>query len=203
MQVTGLIVGLGNPGPEYEKTRHNAGFMAVDRLLEQAGPLCSQTSAGAASRTKCHIWRCGLIPGQAPWLLMKPLTFMNLSGEAVRLVAAYFSIPPEDILVIHDELDLPLGRMRFKTGGGDAGHNGLKSITSQLGTKEYHRLRLGIGRPPHPDTVNWVLGRFSPAERDVADSMLNAALDCVLSFAREGAKAAQVNATAFKLPAGQ
>lgn len=197
MELSGLLVGLGNPGQEYERTRHNAGFMALDKLLDAAGPLCSQVSAGSAARNKCLIWKCGLVPGKAPWLLLKPLTFMNLSGEAVRLVAAYFSIAPADILVVHDELDLPLGRIRFKTGGGDAGHNGLKSITSQLGTRDYHRLRLGIGRPAHPDTVNWVLGRFSPAESHTAEDMLDAARDCALTFAKEGPKAAQLAASAF------
>jgi len=198
MNLAGLIVGLGNPGSEYAQTRHNAGFMVIDRLLDRAGQLNSQVSAGQASRRNSLLWRCSLLPDSPPWLLLKPQTFMNSSGESVRLVSAYFSIPASEILVIHDEIDLPMGRMRFKTGGGDAGHNGLKSISNLLGTQEYHRLRLGIGRPANPDTIGWVLGRFSPADRELFDHVLDAAANCVLTYAKEGPKAALVEANAFK-----
>ncbi len=197
MQVSGLIAGLGNPGKEYENTRHNAGFMVIDRLLEYVGPLASQTSAGSASRGTCLLWRCALVPGMPPWILLKPQTFMNLSGEAVRLALSWFSIQPESLLVIHDELDLPPGKMRFKTGGGDAGHNGLKSITNRLGTNAYHRLRLGIGRPENPDTTSWVLGRFAAAERELFERMLDAARACALTYAEKGPSAAQLEANSF------
>jgi PTH1 family peptidyl-tRNA hydrolase len=199
MHLSGLIAGLGNPGQEYAQTRHNAGFMVIDRLLDRSGPFSSQLSAGQASRRNSLLWRCSLLPDSLPWLLLKPQTFMNLSGESVRLISAYFSIPASEILIIHDEIDLPLGRMRFKTGGGDAGHNGLKSISNLLGTREYHRLRLGVGRPADPDTVGWVLGRFSPADKELFDRILDAAVNCVLTYAKEGPKAALVEANSFTL----
>ena len=193
-----LLVGLGNPGQEYIQTRHNAGFMLVDRLIEQAGPLAAQTSAGSASRRNSLLWKAAVAPNMPPALFLKPQTFMNLSGESVRQIASYFSIAPDNILVVHDELDLPLGRMRLKTGGGDAGHKGLLSITAQLGTPDYHRLRLGIGRPPYPDTASWVLGRFSATEQEVLDRVLAEAADCIRVFAKEGPKAAQIKANAFR-----
>ena len=199
MRLSGLIAGLGNPGREYETTRHNAGFMVIDQLLEHAGPLASQLSAGPASRNSCLLWRCFLVPGAPAWILLKPQTFMNASGDAVRLVMSWFSIEPGSLLAIHDEMDLPLGALRFKTGGGDAGHKGLKSITRCLGTPDYHRLRLGIGRPEHPDAVDWVLGRFAPAERDAFGQTIDAARDCALAYAGHGPEAARSSAGAFAL----
>lgn len=149
MNISGLIIGLGNPGREYDRTRHNFGFMFIDALLEEAqrNPFarCEQLSGG---KKKYDLWRCDIVEGQAPWLLAKPQTFMNLSGEAVLAIASFYRVKPAAMVVAHDELDLPLGRMRFKMGGGNAGHNGLKSITQCLGTPDFHRLRLGIGKPP-------------------------------------------------------
>ena len=135
-----LIVGLGNPGPEYERTRHNAGFRFLDALADKNGGTFRNEP-----KFKGEIARAR-IAGEEVWLL-KPLTFMNSSGESVSAVANYYKIKPEEILVVHDEMDLLPGCMRIKQGGGNAGHNGLKSITQQLGTPNFWRLRLGIGHP--------------------------------------------------------
>lgn len=199
MNPSGLIVGLGNPGREYERTRHNFGFMAVDALLDtvarRPGSRCDTLSTG---KKKYELWRCDLIPGQNPWLIAKPLTFMNLSGEAVLAIASYYRVKPVDIVAIHDELDLPLGRMRFKKGGGNAGHNGLKSITQCLGTPDFHRLRLGIGRPPvEGGTTGWVLGRFAAAEQPVVESVLSAAVDGLFTFVESGPEAATQKVNSF------
>ena len=135
-----IIVGLGNPGPEYERTRHNAGFRFLDALADKNGGTFRNEP-----KFKGEIARAR-IAGEEVWLL-KPLTFMNSSGESVSAVANYYKIKPEEILVVHDEMDLLPGCMRIKQGGGNAGHNGLKSITQQLGTPNFWRLRLGIGHP--------------------------------------------------------
>ncbi|WMW66061.1 aminoacyl-tRNA hydrolase [Nitratidesulfovibrio liaohensis] len=200
MNVAGLIVGLGNPGKEYERTRHNLGFMAVDALMEAAaratGGGCDQLSGG---KKKYDLWRCRITSTGNPWLVTKPQTFMNLSGEAVLAIASYYRIKPGAILVVHDELDIPLGRMKFKTGGGNAGHNGLKSITQLLGTPDFHRLRLGIGRSPHGgETTNWVLGRLSGPEQTLLDALLPAAVQAMITFASQGAAAATQFANAYK-----
>ena len=154
-----LIVGLGNPGPEYADTRHKAGFWWVDeaaRLLKV--PLQMERSHfGLMARTS--------INGQPLWLL-QPQTFMNLSGKAVGSLARFFKIAPEEILVVHDELDLPPGEAKLKRGGGHAGHNGLRDIHAQLGSADYWRLRVGIGHPGNKNEVaNWVLKKPSPDDR--------------------------------------
>lgn len=136
-----LIVGLGNPGPEYEQTRHNAGFWLVDNLAGSALVRETRLNALAGRIT---------IAGQQVWLL-EPQTFMNRSGQSVRALASFYKIAPEEILVVHDELDLPPGAAKIKKGGSSGGHNGLKDITSALGTQDYWRLRIGIG---HPRTLN-------------------------------------------------
>lgn len=135
-----LFVGLGNPGPEYEHTRHNAGFWWIDQVARDAGAALSPESKffGLAGRLKSH--------DKEAWLL-KPTTFMNASGRAVGALARFYKIAPEEILVIHDELDLPPGQAKLKKGGGHGGHNGLKDIAAHLGTPEFWRLRLGIGHP--------------------------------------------------------
>lgn len=201
MNISGLIVGLGNPGREYEHTRHNFGFMLVDTLLQAAQNLPNgQCESLASGKKKYELWRCDLVSGQAPWLVAKPQTFMNLSGEAVLAIASYYRIKPAAIVVAHDELDLPLGRMRFKIGGGNAGHNGLKSITQCLGTPDFYRLRLGIGRPPFAGpTTNWVLGRFPSAESATITSVLEAAIDGIRLFSLQGAVAATQRINSFSL----
>lgn len=201
MNISGLIVGLGNPGREYELTRHNFGFLFADAVCQAAqdmvGGRCDTLTTG---KKKYELWRCDLIAGQDPWLVAKPMTFMNLSGEAVIAIASYYRIKPSQIVVVHDELSLPLGRMRFKLGGGNAGHNGLKSITQCLGTPDFYRLRLGIGRPEHEGPVtNWVLGRFAASDTKVLESVLDAGLEGLHTFAKQGLNAATMKINSFKI----
>jgi PTH1 family peptidyl-tRNA hydrolase len=155
-----LLVGLGNPGPEYEGTRHNAGFWWVDAAAQALGGRLAHDRAyhGLVARINR--------PDGPVWLL-QPLTFMNLSGKAVAPLARFFKIEPSQILVIHDELDLPPGQAKLKLGGSAAGHNGLKDITAQLGTPDFWRLRIGIGHPgSREEVVNWVLRKPAPEQRD-------------------------------------
>lgn len=152
-----LIVGLGNPGTQYLTTRHNAGFWVADALARAHGFPAWQ------AKHKGHVTK-GKLAGE-DLVLLKPQTFMNLSGESVQPAAAFYKIEPQDILVIHDELDLPPGHLRHKVGGSDAGHNGLKSISKLLGTPNYSRLRIGIGRPEHKSAVaDYVLQKPTAAE---------------------------------------
>lgn len=160
-----LLVGLGNPGTQYEHTRHNAGFMLADRLRDTYGfPNWKSQSEGLASKGRI---------GPHEVVLLKPQTFMNLSGPCVQAVARFYKIPPAQVLVLHDELDVALGKVKHKLGGGDAGHNGLKSITRALGGAPYPRLRIGIGRPPHAGMVeSYVLQPFLPDEQKLLDDVL-------------------------------
>jgi PTH1 family peptidyl-tRNA hydrolase len=174
MQCDGLIVGLGNPGAEYAATRHNIGFMVVDALLAIPGADWQQLK----TKGKYELWK-GVLPGtRSRLLLAKPMTFMNLSGQAVQHMLGYYAIPLDKLLVVHDELDLPLGRLRFKVGGGVAGHNGLSSIVALLGTPGFARLRMGIGRPARTGEVSrFVLSPFPTAEEDIVRKMVAAALE--------------------------
>jgi peptidyl-tRNA hydrolase, PTH1 family len=159
-----LFVGLGNPGQAYEKTRHNIGFMAIDVLL-------AHQSAQEISKTSFQ----GKLFKSANALYLKPATFMNLSGKSVQAVANFYKIDLDHIVVIHDDLDLPFGAVRFKRGGGDGGHNGLKSIDSMIG-KDYLRCRIGIGKPIHKSEVSsFVLSSFD----SIQESLLNKLLDHV------------------------
>ena len=165
-----LIVGLGNPGPKYEATRHNVGFWFVDRLARSKG-------ASFRNEKKFHGEVCSLtLNGNSVWLL-KPQTYMNHSGQAVRAITQFYKIPVESILVVHDELDIPPGTLRVKQGGGHGGHNGLRDIIAHLGSKEFVRLRVGIGHPGNSrDVTNYVLGRagadeHSDIERALQDAM--------------------------------
>lgn len=158
-----LFVGLGNPGSEYTDTRHNAGFWWVDSLARHlAAPLRLERSYhGLMARTT--------VQGQTVWLL-EPQTFMNRSGQAVAALARFYKIAPQEILVAHDELDLPAGEVKLKLGGSHAGHNGLRDIHAQLGSADYWRLRLGIGHPGvKAEVVNWVLKKPSPEQRDAIE----------------------------------
>lgn len=163
-----LIVGLGNPGPEYEATRHNAGFWWVDQVCEEHGARLSQEAKflGHTGKVKTG--------GNEAWLL-KPTTFMNKSGHAVAALANFYKIPPEAILVVHDELDLPPGTAKLKKGGGNGGHNGLKDISAQLGTQDYWRLRLGIGHPGDRNVVvNYVLHTPSKDDMQLIEESIDA-----------------------------
>jgi PTH1 family peptidyl-tRNA hydrolase len=165
-----LIAGLGNPGTQYDQTRHNAGFWFVDEIARQYGGQFS-------SDTKFNAQVCKLtVEGKTIWLI-KPQTFMNRSGQAVRALAQFYKIPAEQILIAHDELDLEPGIARLKTGGGHGGHNGLRDLISQLGTKEFHRLRLGIGHPGHRDQVaDYVLHKAGKDEQIAIENALDDAL---------------------------
>jgi peptidyl-tRNA hydrolase, PTH1 family len=179
-----LIAGLGNPGPEYAGNRHNAGFMVADLLAERAG-----------ARFKRDRSRAAVAPGRLagfPVTLAKPMTYMNLSGRPVAALRTFYKIPPERIVVVHDELDLPFGALRLKQGGGDNGHNGLRSVTGALGTRDYFRVRVGIGRPPgRMDPADFVLHDFSAAERKLVPELLERAADATEALMRRGLAAAQ------------
>ena len=171
MDEIGLIVGLGNPGPEYAGTRHNAGFMVIDRLLAgfPAGRFEERHTASSS------VW-AGKFRGRA-LLLQKPLTFMNLSGQAVALLARRSGIQPESILVISDDLDLPVGRLRLRNGGADGGHNGLKSIIAELGSSSFRRLRIGIGRPKPGEPDDYVHAKSEGEEERRFEASLAAAAE--------------------------
>lgn len=163
-----LIVGLGNPGPEYAETRHNAGFWLCERLAAKLGADLKRESRfhGLAGRTRDQAW------------LLLPQTFMNRSGQAVTALARFYRIPPAEMLVLHDELDLAPGALRLKFGGGLSGHNGLKDIASHLGTQDFWRLRIGIGHPgDRNEVVNYVLKRPRVEEHELINAALERALD--------------------------
>jgi PTH1 family peptidyl-tRNA hydrolase len=165
-----LIVGLGNPGPKYEQTRHNVGFVFVDELARSKG-------ASWKLENKFHGEVCKLsLAGNEVWLL-KPNTYMNLSGKAVAALARFYKIAPESILVVHDELDIPPGQLRLKQGGGHGGHNGLRDIVAQMGSREFLRLRVGIGHPGDSrDVTNYVLGKASPEDQKHIDNAIDEAM---------------------------
>lgn len=203
MELKGLIAGLGNPGPQYDGTRHNIGFMVIDALRDRLAkdaigrsPLETPQDV-SGSKHKCELWKARYNGDM--WLFAKPQTFMNLSGESISALARFYRIPPDSILIVHDELDLPLGRMRAKTGGGTAGHNGLKSIVELLGTKEFNRLRVGIGKPEKGDVINWVLSRFPASEHKLVENVISAATDCVLAYVKSGIKDAIQKAAAVHM----
>ena len=165
-----LIVGLGNPGPKYEQTRHNVGFVFVDELARSKG-------ASFKLENKFHGDVCKLsLAGHDIWLL-KPNTFMNLSGKSVAALARFYKIAPESMLVVHDELDIPPGQLRLKQGGGHGGHNGLRDMITQLVSKEFIRLRVGIGHPGQSrDVSNYVLGKAPRDEQIEIDVAIDEAL---------------------------
>lgn len=179
-----LVVGLGNPGPEYAGNRHNAGFMVLDEL-----------AARASGRFKAHRSRAEVLEGRlagAPAVLAKPLSFMNLSGGPVRALTDFYKVDPARVIVVHDELDIPYGALRAKRGGGDNGHNGLKSITRSLATRDYLRVRFGIGRPPgRMDAASFVLKDFATAERKDLPFLVDRAADVVESLIRVGLEPTQ------------
>jgi PTH1 family peptidyl-tRNA hydrolase len=168
-----VIAGLGNPGQRYARTRHNIGFMVLDYVLDQRPGLISPLSQG---KTQATCWRLETAKGQHI-LLVQPQTYMNLSGLAVRTVMTRYGLQPERLVVVHDELDLDLGKARVKFGGGLAGHNGLRSISAELGTREFFRLRLGIGRPdPGMDVTRHVLSPFLAWEEELVSGILKRAV---------------------------
>ena len=153
-----LIVGLGNPGKQYEQTRHNIGFIVIDKLAEKLNIQLHQAKFKG-------LFGSGLVEGEKV-LLLKPLTYMNLSGESIRAIMDFYQIDIEDLVVIYDDLDLPAGRIRLRQRGSAGGHNGIKSTISHLGTQEFNRIRVGINRPTNGMAItDYVLGRFSEEER--------------------------------------
>ena len=168
-----MIVGLGNPGSEYEQTRHNAGFWFIDELAWQYKATLKEEKKFFGSVARISI------SGSDLWLL-KPATFMNRSGQAVAALAQFYKIKPEEILVVHDELDIPCGRIKFKLGGGNGGHNGLKDIQARLGTPDFYRLRLGIDHPGDRNlVVGYVLNKPSPKHKQQIDEAINKSLKAV------------------------
>ena len=179
-----LIAGLGNPGPEYAGNRHNCGFMVADVLAGRMRAPFKRDRSRARVAT-------GRLSG-CPVTLAKPQTFMNLSGRPVAALRTFYKIPVERIVVIHDELDIPFGTIRLKQGGGDNGHNGLRSVTAALGSRDYLRVRVGIGRPPgRMDPADFVLHDFSAAERKVLPDVLERCADAVEALLQRGLAAAQ------------
>lgn len=178
--VSWIIVFLGNPGPKYKDTRHNAGFMAADAMEKKLGVSVNKM------RFKALTARVSL--GGADALLLKPQTFMNLSGEAVKAAAAFYKIPPERIIVVSDETALPIGRLRIRKSGSAGGHNGLKNIISQLGTDAFPRIRMGVGAPPHPDydMADWVLSAFKNQDADNMHDVAEKVCDAIECYIAEG-----------------
>ncbi len=180
-----LVVGLGNPGENYARTRHNVGFMVADVLAARLG-----SKFKAHKRSGAEIVT-GRLAGHAV-VLAKPRCFMNESGRQVGPLAKFYSVPPADIIVIHDELDIDFGRIRLKLGGGEGGHNGLRSIASALGTKDFQRVRIGIGRPPgRKDPAAFVLETFSPTERPEVPTICEQAADATELLIELGLESAQ------------
>lgn len=189
MEYASCIAGLGNPGKEYQGTRHNLGFAALDALLEACGRE-GRVERLSGGKFQCELWRCRM-PGNPGWhLAAKPMTYMNLSGDALRALLHWHRLSAGQLLVVHDELDFAPGIVRFKCGGGAAGHNGLASIIRQLGTRDFYRLRIGIGRLPGRDAAPWVLSRPAPDERPLLDKALRVALRGILLFCGQGPAAA-------------
>ncbi len=178
-----LIAGLGNPGAQYRQTRHNVGFMAVDRLAARLGVTFSRLESKALV-TKTDYQGQRLV-------LVKPHTFMNLSGQPISSLTRYYKVPHENLLVTYDEVDLPLGTLRLRPGGGSAGHKGMASIIERLGGQEFPRLRLGVGRPPgRMNAADYVLQDFSASEKELLNVALDAAVEAVLVFVTKGLEAA-------------
>ncbi|WP_024800229.1 aminoacyl-tRNA hydrolase [Nocardia sp. BMG51109] len=180
-----LVVGLGNPGTEYERTRHNVGFLVADVLAGRVGGRFTVHKKSGADLLEARL------DGRKV-LIAKPRSYMNVSGRPVAALARFFSVPPAEVIVVHDELDLPFGTLRLKRGGGEGGHNGLRSVSSALTTKDYVRVRFGIGRPPgRQDPADYVLKPFSSVERKEVPVLVEQAADAVELLLKAGLETAQ------------
>jgi PTH1 family peptidyl-tRNA hydrolase len=178
-----LVVGLGNPGREYERTRHNAGWLALDELARRHNGSWRSKFSGSLAEVRV---------GDAKVALLKPETYMNESGRSVGAAARFFKVTPEQVLVVHDDVDLESGRLQARSGGGLAGHNGLRSLAQHLGSQDFLRLRVGVGRPGRGDqrsVADWVLSPFSPEED--ADALVWKSADAVEAIVSDGLEAAQ------------
>ena len=176
-----LLVCLGNPGERFEGTRHNAGFLAADTL--------ERRERVSVTRLKNRALTATVTLGGQSVLVMKPVTFMNLSGEAVGPTARFYKVPPDHVLVISDDTDLPLGKLRVRRGGSAGGHNGLKSIIQHLGTDQFPRIKVGVGHKPHPDydMADWVLSRFQGEDRAVMEAAAEKAVEAAECYITRGA----------------
>ena len=175
-----LLVGLGNPGTQYENTRHNVGFLVADELAERQNAPIQRLKFKALTNLLT-------ISGEKV-LVMKPVTYMNLSGEAVRPAADFYKIPPEHIIVISDDTALDVGKLRIRKGGSAGGHNGLKSIIQHLGTDQFPRIRVGVGKKPRPDydLADWVLGKFQGEDKKAMQAAVERCADAVECYIKEG-----------------
>jgi PTH1 family peptidyl-tRNA hydrolase len=184
-----LVVGLGNPGREYAGNRHNVGFLVADLLAGRIGARFSRHRKAVAEVAEGRLG----VGVEAPRLVLtKSMTYMNLSGGPVAGLAQFYKVPPDQIVAVHDELDIPYGQLRLKIGGGEGGHNGLRSMSRSLGTKDYVRVRFGIGRPPgRQDPADYVLSDFSSVERKELDFLVDRAADAVEVVMLRGLEAAQ------------
>ncbi|GAA1821345.1 aminoacyl-tRNA hydrolase [Luedemannella flava] len=179
-----LVVGLGNPGREYEHNRHNVGFMVADLLASRVGAKFSRHRRAVADAAE---GRLGVGLDAPRLVLAKPLTYMNLSGGPVAALAQFYKVPPAQVIAVHDELDIAFGQLRAKVGGGEGGHNGLRSMSKSLSTKDYLRVRFGIGRPPgRQDPADYVLSDFSALERKELDFLVDRAADMVETLITRG-----------------
>jgi peptidyl-tRNA hydrolase, PTH1 family len=184
---TWLVVGLGNPGGPYAKNRHNVGFMIADLLASRIGVKFGRARRAAAEAAEGH-----LRPGGPKLVIAKPTTFMNLLGSPTVALAQFYKIPPAQVIAVHDELDLEFGTIRVKIGGGEGGHNGLRSISGAMSTKDYVRVRFGIGRPPgRMDPADYVLADFSGAQRKELEFLVDRAADVVESVIEIGVEPTQ------------
>ncbi|HEY6477544.1 MAG TPA: aminoacyl-tRNA hydrolase [Polyangia bacterium] len=178
-----LVVGLGNPGPEYQDNRHNLGFKVVDELFARARPIRS----GPAPRAKFGAELGEVTIAGERVLLCKPMEYMNVSGQAVARVAGFWKVPCSEVVVVHDELDLPFGRLKLGAGGGHGGHNGIRSLLADLGDASFARVRVGVGRPtPGHDPANYLLSNFSRAEAKELPDLIGAAADAVEAIVKSG-----------------
>lgn len=186
MAETWLVIGLGNPGPRYEQTRHNVGQMVVDELAARRSATFRQHKANA------RVAETWLRPGAAKLVLAKPNTFMNVSGGPAAGVARFYGLAADRVVVVHDELDIPFDTIKLKSGGGHGGHNGVRDVAKALGTPDFARVRVGIGRPPgRQDPADWVLDPFGATERKTLPILVSDAADAVERLAEDGLVAAQ------------
>ncbi len=187
MHSSGLIVGLGNPGPRYAFTRHNMGFLVLDRLIYARDSLLTEKVRRLTETRDLVLWEWYPEENRHPWHLLKPLTFMNRSGLAVERVASGLHLNPDQQLIVHDEVDLPLGKIKFKFGGGLAGHNGLRSIAAEIGSRDFIRLRMGIGRPQDGGSLSdYVLSSFDEIEQPAVESSVTSAVSALRLFCIKG-----------------
>ena len=185
-----LVVGLGNPGPDYAGTRHNVGYLVTDELARRMGSPFRAHKSGRAEVVEGRLTPPGQ-PGPRV-VLARPRCYMNESGGAVKALASFYKVPVDRIVAIHDELDIPFGTLRVKLGGGDNGHNGLRSLRSSLGTGEFYRVRAGVGRPPgRQDPADFVLSNYSPVEKKILPFQVDKAADAVESLVTEGLERTQ------------